>query len=207
MTRIILTRHGETEWNVSGYCQGSFDSPLTKQGIDQAEKLAQRLVGEKIAAMYSSPLGRAVATAKAIADQFKLEISECPEFREISFGDWEGKAWLELRNLYAQDFGIWEQSPHTYRFPGGETMQEVLDRAKPRLQELVCKHEGETICIVTHGITLKALVTDLMGYTLEDWLETPWQHNTAVNIFEMEAGNCKAVVVGDHSHIGDMKEE
>ncbi len=201
MTRIILTRHGETEWNVSGYCQGSCDSPLTPQGKDQALRLANRLAGEKITAIYSSPLGRAKATAQVIADQFDLRVMDCPEFQEISFGEWEGKSWADLRNLYPEGFAQWEHAPHSYRFPGGETMDDVLVRAKAKLEELVQRHPGETICIVSHGITLKVLVTSILGYSLADWLETPWQHNTAVNIFEVTEGNYSGLLVGDYSHI------
>jgi phosphoserine phosphatase len=201
MTKIIITRHGETEWNVSGYCQGTYDSPLTANGQDQAKKLADRLLGEKIVAIYSSPLGRAKATAQVIADRFNLPVTPCQEFQEISFGEWEGKAWEELRNIYPEGFVEWEQAPHTYRFPGGENMEEVLVRAKAKLAELVIKHKGETICIVSHGITVKVLVTSMLDYTLADWLETPWQHNTAVNIFEVKDGKYNGLLIGDHSHI------
>jgi len=201
MTRLILTRHGQTEWNVKGFVQGALDSPLSDAGIEQARRLSARLAGEKIDHIYSSPLGRAVSTARLIADPRHLQVCECPEFREISFGQWEGKSWKQLRSNEPELFAQWEACPYLFRFPQGEVMEDVLLRAKPRLHRLIEAHPGETICVVSHGITLKVLVTDLMGYSLADWLETPWQSNTALNIFEVEGNQVRALVLGDNSHV------
>lgn len=201
MTRLILTRHGETEWNLHGLVQGSMDSPLTDKGLLQAAKLAERLKSENISCVYSSTQMRAVQTARVIADRFGLQVLKYSEFGEICFGTWEGKAWREIRQSDEAEFLKWEEKPYLYTFPGGENMQTVLARAKPRLRELCEQHPDETICVVSHGITLKVLVTDLMGLALSDWMETPWQSNTALNIFEITGQKVKSIILGDSSHI------
>ena len=200
MARVILTRHGETEWNVSGFVQGSQDSPLTKAGVLQAQNLARRLKNENIKILLSSPLGRALSTAGEIAKELNIPVAECAEFREISFGNWEGKPWRQLTELDPEGFRIWEKSPHIFQFPGGETFSDVLGRAKEKLLQLCTTYPNETICVVSHGITLKVLVTDLMGFGLENWMETPWQSNTAVNIFEVNNNVVTPLVVGDCTH-------
>lgn len=203
MTRLILTRHGETEWNLSGLVQGNLDSPLTAKGINQAHQLAARLSKEKISAVFSSPAGRALTTAQIVAAELHVPVLTCPEFREISFGDWEGKAWTKLKQADPNGFAEWETTPYRYRFPQGETMEEVLLRVRPKVLGLCQEHQNETICVVSHGITLKVLVTSLMGLTLADWQQTPWQFNTAVNIFEVDGPNCSGLVLGDCSHISE----
>ncbi len=207
MTRIIITRHGETEWNILGLVQGCLDSALTPVGIVQAEKLASRLHGEKIGAIYSSSLGRAMATAQVLGSVFKVDVRACPEFGEISFGSWEGQAWHLLRQTEPENFAAWEKNPHSYHFPGGECMADVLLRAKPKLLQLCDLHPDETICVVSHGITVKVLITDLLGYPLADWEKTPWQANTALNIFEVTGGKFVDVVVGDSTHLEDKEHE
>jgi len=201
MTRVILTRHGETEWNINGLVQGTKDSPLTEAGIEQAKRLAERLAQENIRIVISSPLGRALATARIIAERLNIPMLEYPEFREISFGQWEGKNWKDLREAEPRRFGEWEQNPHIFRFPEGETFEEVFVRAKPKLWELCMEYPRDTICIVSHGVTLRVLVTYLMGFSLNDWRRTPWQPNTALNIFEVSGDKITQILVGDNSHI------
>lgn len=205
MSKIILTRHGETEWNISGLVQGSLDSPLTAAGVEQAKCLADRLAGEGVELVFSSPLGRAVSTARVIAARLNLPVIECQEFREISFGAWEGKAWQDLHASDPEGFASWTKTPHLHRFPRGETMGEVLARAKAKLQQICRDYPQQNFCVVSHGVTLKVMVTDLMGYDLAEWERTPWQPNTAVNIFELGGGKATGLVLGDNSHVSQGK--
>ncbi|MGI1657799.1 MAG: histidine phosphatase family protein [Desulfitobacterium sp.] len=205
MTKIIFTRHGETLWNIEGRVQGALDSPLTTKGILQARKLGQRLQGEGITRIYSSDLPRAQATADEIRQELSLqEVLLHPGLRELSFGEWEGESWWDLRKLYPELFAIWDKGPHQIQIPGGETMWEVTDRAWLLVQELARHHAGETLCIVTHGMTLQLIVKKALGIPVEQWEDVPWQHNTAVNIFEFyDDGDIKPLVIADHSHLDD----
>src|SRR5690242_490228 len=89
--RVLIARHGETEWNLSRRFQGHLDSPLTKRGREQAQRLATRLTAESIAAVYSSDLGRALQTATPVAAGLGLEVLTSPFLREIDCGAWTGR--------------------------------------------------------------------------------------------------------------------
>ncbi|MHB1651246.1 MAG: histidine phosphatase family protein [Desulfitobacteriaceae bacterium] len=202
MTKIILTRHGETLWNLERRVQGSMDSPLSENGLKQARRLAIRLREAGINHLYASDAPRAIATAEEIRKELLLpELLTSPYLREFSFGEWEGKVWADLRESYPEIFRVWDTEPHLVQVPGGETMQRVSDRAWNFLEEILVKHAGETICLVSHGLTLKLLVTRAMGLAVQEWNQTPWQFNTAVNILEIKDGIIIPQIVADCAHL------
>lgn len=206
MTRIILTRHGQTLWNIEGRVQGSLDSPLTEKGILQARALACRLKNQAIDHIYSSDSLRAIGTAEEIRRELGLEkLSTNPALREFAFGEWEGRMWQELRVAYPDIFKIWDSEPHLVTTPGGENMEIVLERAWKFLQQIIIGHSGETVCLVTHGITLKLLVTKALGLEVHEWAKTPWQHNTALNIFEVEEQQWIPTLLGDCQHLDELE--
>lgn len=205
MTRIILTRHGQTIWNLEGRVQGSMDSPLTEKGILQARSLAVRLRGEEINHIYSSDSIRAMDTAEEIRCELGLEtIHTNRALREFAFGEWEGFIWQDIREANPDIFKIWDTEPHLVSAPGGENMGLVMERAWKFLQKIVDCHLDETVCIVTHGITLKMLVTKALGFEVHEWAKTPWQHNTALNIFEVVGTQWKPILVGDCKHLDEL---
>ncbi|KLU67877.1 phosphoserine phosphatase 1 [Desulfosporosinus acididurans] len=202
MTRIILTRHGQTLWNIEGRVQGRLDSPLSETGLLQARSLANRLKDEGIQYIYTSDAPRARGTAEEIRREIGLDqLIINPALREFSFGDWEGHIWGELRKAYPDLFKIWDASPHLVTAPGGENMAMVLLRSWDFVQKILVNHPGETICVVTHGLTLKLLVTKALGFEIHDWTKTPWQNNTALNIFEVDGDEWKPELVGDCQHL------
>jgi phosphoserine phosphatase len=208
MTRIILTRHGQTLWNIEGRVQGRLDSPLTEMGLLQARSLAHRLKDEGIEQIYSSDAPRACGTAEEIRREAGLpQLIINPALREFSFGDWEGRVWGELREDYPDIFKIWDSSPHMVTTPRGENMEMVLSRSWAFLQKIIENHTGKTICIVTHGLTLKLLVTKALGFEIHDWAKTPWQHNTALNIFDVDNGVWNPVLVGDCQHLENIEQK
>lgn len=207
MTRIILTRHGETLWNLEGRVQGAKDSPLTERGIHQARVLGQRLKSEGISTIISSDLSRAIATAQEIRKILELpEVLISSELREISFGEWEGQAWRELRQTDPERFVLWDQGPHQVKIPGGESMSSVTERSWNFLLSLPVKYPGQTLCLVTHGMTLQLLIKKALGLSLEDWTNVPWQYNTAVNILDLSNdGKVNPILIADHRHLEIVK--
>ena len=132
MTRILLVRHGETEWNAAGRVQGWTDSPLSDRGRAQAARLAARLAAFPLAAVYASDLSRARDTARALAAPHGLPVLDDPGLRERCYGDWEG---LTLSELEARYPDAWDRY-HRQRaldvlIPGGETWEEVAARVVP----------------------------------------------------------------------------
>lgn len=208
MTRIILTRHGQTLWNLEGRVQGSLDSPLTEKGLLQARSLASRLKNEGIIHIYSSDSHRAMGTAEEIRRELGLEkLLTDIALREFSFGEWEGRIWQEVRTANPDVFKIWDAEPHLVTAPGGENMEMVLKRAWDFLQSILKLHSGETVCLVTHGLTLKLLVTKALGFEVHEWAKSPWQHNTALNIFEVDGEQWIPKLVGDCQHLEGLEEE
>ncbi|KUO75582.1 MAG: fructose-2,6-bisphosphatase [Desulfosporosinus sp. BRH_c37] len=204
MTRIILTRHGQTLWNIEGRVQGSSDSPLTEKGILQARSLAVRLRDEGIKHIYSSDSLRAIGTAEEIRCELGLEtLPTNPALREFAFGEWEGLIWKDLRAANPDVFRIWDTEPHLVTPPGGENMGFVMERAWKFLQQIINIHSEETVCLVTHGMTLKMIVTKALGFEVHEWAKTPWQHNTALNIFEVVGHQWIPKLVGDCKHLDE----
>lgn len=153
MTKLILVRHGETDWNVEDRIQGWLDIPLNEKGRQQAERLAGELARMKIVAIYSSPLKRAFQTATIIAEKHHLSVKKVSALKEINQGKWQGLLVSEAKKRYKHLYQRWLTHPLQIRPPGGESIEEVSRRVKKSCQRLVNNHPKETLCLVTHKVT------------------------------------------------------
>jgi alpha-ribazole phosphatase len=202
LTKVIFIRHGQTEWNVNGRYQGQSDVQLTAAGKEQAAKLAEHFPVKEIDAVYASDLNRAMVTAEAVAGRFGLSVQAEPAFREISFGEWEGLTYEQIVAKWPEAMGNFLQHPDILEIPGGETFPAVQKRAVARLEELVAKHEGQTIAIVAHGAVLRTLLTAALHMPLQ-YLWSIRQFNTAVNIVRYDAGASPTVeLLNSTAHLG-----
>ncbi len=152
--RLLLVRHGQTDWNLEGRYQGRVDVPLNGAGREQAAQLARDLADRQIDLLVSSPLQRALDTARAIARGRDLGVRVDPRFREINLGEWEGRLSTEIARDYPDLFPFWLSDPGTVRPPGGETIAEVHDRVIPALEELATANPGRTLCLVAHKVVM-----------------------------------------------------
>lgn len=170
----MLVRHGETDWNKTHRVQGSnSDTRLNGSGKKQADRLALRLKQERIQAIYSSPLKRALDTAKAIASHHKLEVQVAPELIEVNVGELEGvpvnlvgKRLDELLTMPGQDViqagageSMWSKVQHI----GGESLDEVQQRAWGAVQRVVNQHSDGTIVIVSHYFVIMSVICAVLG--------------------------------------------
>jgi len=162
MTELILTRHGETEWNVEEVFRGRIDVELNETGLRQAELLAEYLGGLKIDAVYSSPLKRALKTAEAITRYHKLEVEIAPGLIDCHFGQWQGLHLQEVKDRYQELYAQWANSPHLVKMPEGESLDEVRKRALAVVDEVVAKHKGRVV-LVSHRVVNKVLICALLG--------------------------------------------
>lgn len=165
--RLLLLRHAETEWNRERRFQGWRDSPLSTTGREQAESAARLLAASPVAAVWSSPLGRARETAAVIAVPHKLPVREAEAFREMRFGDWEGLTRDEVQAQFPGALHAWAETPHEAVWPGAETLATVRARALAGLAALRQAHAGETVCLVSHGITCRILILEALGLGLD----------------------------------------
>jgi broad specificity phosphatase PhoE len=162
MTEIILARHGETEWNVGEIFRGRIDVELNETGIKQAELLAKYLSDINIEAIYSSPLQRALDTAKAIARYHKLEIGLSRGLLDFDFGQWQGLSRQEVMAKYGEVYADWLNHPERLKMPGGESLDDVKQRAMLVVDEVIAKHKG-TVVLVSHRVVNKVLICALLG--------------------------------------------
>ncbi len=156
-TQVLLVRHGETAWNRQHRYVGRTDLPLSERGIRQAERLAQRLAGEPIEAIYSSDLQRASQTAERIAAVHGLTVHFEPCLREADFGAWEGLTLAEIHQSYPREYAAWLADP-SVPAPAGESIAQVAARVGPFLRGLVAQHPAGAIAVVGHGGSLHALI-------------------------------------------------
>lgn len=166
--RILLVRHGETTWNTEGRHQGQgFDVPLSEAGIAQAQALAARLRHEPVHRAVSSPLLRARQTAEIALGAWNGNLEFDGGFMEVSHGEWEGRLASEIREAYPELQRAWRESPHTVRLPGGESLQEVQDRAWAALDRATeGLGEEETLLLLSHDGVNRALICRILGLPL-----------------------------------------
>ena len=150
MTEILLTRHGQTDWNLGGRVQGHTDIPLNATGVAQARALADELAAEQLVAVYSSDLGRARDTAAIVAELHGLAVTVDPDLREKNFGSWEGLT----------DTEIGERFPDAVRgrWGDGETTDAVGVRAVAAVDRIRELHPIGGVLVVSHGGPLRALL-------------------------------------------------
>lgn len=165
-TRIVLVRHAETEESARGRCYGRLDVRLSQRGLQQAEALAASLAGLGLAAVYASPLARALDTAAAIAAPHGLEPGAVDGLRELDFGELEGLSYDEIRAERPRLYGEWMETPTSVRFPGGESFGGLRARVLPAVSEIRERHEGKVVVLVAHGGVVRVVLADALG--LED---------------------------------------
>ena len=204
MTRIILVRHGQTEWNIESGAgerfRGRVDLPLDDTGLAQAHALAERLANRLIVAVYSSPLKRAVETARPIAQQLSLPVQPLPAVIDIHYGDWQGLSSAEVAKVYPDLYRRWLEKPHLVKFPNGESLRQVRLRGMATLKEVTARHEGRVVLLVAHQVVNKVLVCAMLGLdNCHFWRIR--QDNGCINVFEHQDGIFAAVLVNDTCHL------
>jgi len=163
-TRVFLVRHGATVLSAEDRFAGATDVPLSDEGREQTGRLASRLRAERVAAVYASPLGRTVETARILAESHRLAVQTRDGLREIAHGRWEGMTRHEVEEAFPEEANEWEMDPYTFAPAGGESGLAVTARALPVLIELVRAHQGEVILVVSHKATIRLLLSSLLGF-------------------------------------------
>ena len=153
-TRVHLLRHGPTEWNQIRRFQGRSDLPLSEQGRAMAEQVALALAGEEWDAVYSSPLKRAMETAKIVVGSRDVEVGQVEGLQEMDLGELEGKTLEDLSESQLAVLAAWREHPSSVEMPGGEGLQAVQARAVESVNPLVAAHRGQKILVVGHAFNL-----------------------------------------------------
>ncbi len=204
MTRIILVRHGQTAWNVGSGAgerfRGRIDLPLDDTGLAQARALAERLADRPIVAVYSSPLKRAMETARPTAQQLGLSVQPLPGIIDINYGDWQGLSPAEVARAYPDLYPRWLEKPQWVKFPHGESLRQVRLRGMAALKEASARHDGHVILLVAHQVMNKALVCAMLDLGNSHFWRIR-QDNACINVFEHQDGIFTAVLINDTCHL------
>jgi broad specificity phosphatase PhoE len=201
-TTVILVRHGETEWNLNGRIQGHSDSALTTLGGEQGRRVAERLAGEKIAAVYASPASRARDTGELIAAPHDLTVQLVDDLRERSYGSFEGLTLAEIREKHPAALEAWLPHPSREQVapPDGETQPEMSRRVMAALREIVARHPGETVVIATHGGPIKSAVFAILDIPITSWHRT-WISNGSLTTLRGTPDELRVACFNDTCHL------
>lgn len=161
-TKIILIRHGECEGNREGLFRGRNDFPLNELGIVQAKELAIEMKQFKPTRLFSSPLKRALQTARFINEECNIKIEIDDRLNNIELGPWEGKTKQSIAEKYPEQWKIWLQNPEELEVAGIETMDQIQNRTKKVMDNIINNLAGETVIIVSHRAILKPLVASCL---------------------------------------------
>lgn len=169
--RLLLVRHGDTEFNSSRKFMGCSDIDLSPEGRNQIERLRDYLAGDKIDAIYASDLSRTITTANILNNNRGLVVIPCPELREMDYGVCEGLTFNEINESYPEVAKKCAYFDVSLEFPEGETFEDFAKRTIAFLDRLKTHKTSDTILVVSHNGPLKNLICHFLGIGLEHW----WQ--------------------------------
>jgi alpha-ribazole phosphatase len=201
--RLVVARHGATTNNLERRYTGQSDAPLSPLGARQAEALAAALADERFDLIVSSDLRRARQTAEPVARRHDAPLRLDADLREVAMGDWEGRTDAELASDYPDQLARWHEDPLTFAPPGGETVEQLRDRAARALERCRADHGDGSVLWVTHG----GLIGVLLCHLLQIPLTHRWQFrrdNCAVTEFDVGADYAILMRLNDTCHLRDL---
>lgn len=204
ITRLLLVRHGATAATEEDRFSGSSGAELSEQGRWQAARLGERLSRQNITAAYSSPLSRALDTARIVAAPCGIEPTVRDGLREIGHGHWEGMKREDVERQFAAEYAAWEGDPFTFAPAGGESGVAVLGRALPVIREIVTAHQGEQVLVVSHKATLRLLLSSLLAFDPRGYRDRLDQAPACLNVVDFrDPVRVRLMLFNDTSHYAD----
>ncbi len=199
-TRILLIRHGSTDWNVSQRYCGFVDVALNKKGRTQAGRLHKRLKDETVHKVYSSDRKRAIETAGII---FKgCDIEKVPDLREMHFGIFEGLTYKQIMKKFPDTYRKWIDNPFETVIPSGESLDILKKRVTRALKKIIMRHPNQTVAVVCHGGVISAFINYILK-SKEFWKRIP--QSASLTILELKNRKIKIRLLDDVSHLSGIK--
>ncbi len=201
MTTLIMTRHGHVPGISPARFRGRVEVDLSPTGEAQAAALAARIAARwQPAAIYTSPLGRCVATGARIAAATACPSAIHDALADIDYGGWQwkthGEAEAEAPELFAQ----WHATPQRVRFPGGESLQDVMVRAADLLRDLLARHQGDTVVLVGHDSSNRVLLAHLLDMPLSLYWRLG-QEPCNLTVVEVSGEQAKLLRLNETAHL------
>jgi probable phosphoglycerate mutase len=204
ITRLFLVRHGATAATEEDRFSGSSGAELSDRGRWQAARLGERLSQQNITAVYSSPLSRALETARIVAGHCRIEPVTRDGLREIGHGRWEGLKREDVEREFADEYAAWEADPFTFAPAGGESGVAVLARALPVIRDIVTAHPGGQLLVVSHKATLRLLLSSLLAFDPRGYRDRLDQSPACLNVVDFrDPVHARLMLFNDTSHYAD----
>ncbi len=203
MIELILLRHGQTVANVEGRWTGRGETELTPLGRQQVERVVQRLAREvtDLAAIYTSPLGRARETAEAIGRALGCSPVVVQDLREVNFGTMDGLTLKEMAERDPDLFARWtNKADSEFTWPGGDRRADFFRRVARAVDELLARHSHGTVVVVAHGGTIRACLAHLFPAEMSEW----WTYtldNCALTRVAVGEDGPRLLVLNDAEHL------
>jgi probable phosphoglycerate mutase len=204
VTKILLVRHGHVEGISPARFRGRTDLELTDRG--KAEALA---VGQRIASkwqpkkVYTSPLGRCVATGAAIAQACRIGAESIEVLNDIDYGAWQMKSHDEMKAAAPELYAGWFTIPHLVRFPNGDSLQNLVSRSSDALRFAVERHPDETVVLVSHDSVNRALLIQLADLPLSSYWRLA-QNPCCINEIDVIDGQIRVLSINDTAHLDSL---
>ncbi len=203
--RLIIIRHGESEWNRLGRYQGQADAPLSPRGLAQADALAERLRHEPFDCIYTSPLARARLTGAAVARHHpEVPFIDEPALMEIHHGDWQGLSLEDVQQRFPAGLAEWRDHPTRAQMPNGESFSNILKRVLDCKEALQRRHHDAIVLLSTHDVVVKILVADALGMDM-DRINRIWVTNASISVIEYGAASPYLVSLSEACHLGRLE--
>ena len=203
--RVILVRHGQTDWNRENIFRGRIDVELNPEGIVQSQKIGEKLSKITVDGIYSSPLSRAMETAKIIASFHNQPVEVLDDLTDIDFGKWQGLSQQQAKEQYPQIYTTWQTRPENVKIPGAETLDDVRIRVINVLNGIFSDQSDGTVIVISHGLINKVLLCAVLGLGNSHFWKIK-QDNSAVNIFKYTERKSKVFLMNDTTHIRAVNE-
>jgi broad specificity phosphatase PhoE len=203
MTKFILVRHGQTEWNRVERFRGRINLILDATGLRQALAAALRIKDWPVSAVYSSPLRRALETAKIIANQLDLNVESLAGLIDLDFGEWQGLNANEAAKRDADLYRLWIERPDLVRFPGGEELADVRERVMAVVEDIAVKNPDQVVVLVSHNVVCRVLLCSLLGLDNSHFWQLG-QDVCAINAFEIRDGIPTVTLINDTCHLQSL---
>jgi alpha-ribazole phosphatase len=200
MERLVIVRHGETDFNVQERWQGHIDIPLNANGLAQAQRVAARLKNDTFEAIFTSDLKRAHATAEAINQHHKLPLQLDQRLREVYLGHFEGLTSHEIHTRFPEEYAAWSGNHEQPAPGGGESDMDFLQRIQGFLDSTLPHHPAESALLVTHGGTIRFLMCAILDLPLARFAHFRVD-NTAISEFQWYHNRWNLVRFNDIYHL------
>jgi probable phosphoglycerate mutase len=203
-TRLYFIRHGSTQLTAEDRFSGATSVDLSDEGRRQAQLLAERLRDDDIKAVYCSPYGRTMETARILARPLGIEPVTRDGLREISHGHWEGLMRREVEERFPEEYAAWEEDPFTFAPKDGESGLAVLARALPVVREIVVAHRDQCVLVVSHKATLRLIISSLLGFDARGYRDRLDQSPACLNVVDFkDPVRARLMLFNDTCHYSD----